>query len=315
MASNIDPTLGGSLAVGQQPSKSEMQTTLQAAKDEIEALQDGGGAFLGLDDTPTSFAANGSKVAVVNAGETAIEFRDIVGHPFPGLDTRGDEAVALVSGSSKQCQLFSTTLTAARTLTLPSSNLWTGQGYLIRRTAAGDFALNVSNLGSGGGSTFALYQNEWAVAYYEGSQWDVIQFGYLDRHIAMRDAELSQAQAAAFTLKRSSISISSGTLTLDASTSSEFEATLDANVTAIALTNVDAGVTTDLRLRLIQDGTGGRTVDFTAITVNGSGVTEKFDRGAPVMSSAANSEDSYLIRIIAGDLTTARVLVEYQGIA
>jgi len=315
MASAIDPTLGGTLAAGVQVSKTEMQTALTAAQEEITALQTAGGAFTGLSDTPSSYTTNANKVPVVNAGETALAFRDLVAHPFPGEDVTGDASATPASTSAKQVQLFSTTLTANRTIDLPTSNNWTGQSYFIKRTASGDFSLTIQNLGAGAASTFAVYENECVLVYYNGSQWDVIQFGYIDRHIAMRDSELSQAQASAFTLKANPVNSSSGTLTLDASAASEFYCTLDENITAIAITNVDAGVTTDLRLRLTQDGTGGYTVAFTGITVNASAVTEKFDRGTPVMTSTAGAEDSYLLRIIAGDLTTIRVLVEYQGIA
>ena len=87
--------------------------------------------------------------------------------------SNGDADVTLTWGADAQVQAFSTTLTALRTITLASpTGLVEGASFLIRRTAAGDFALSVGGL-------INLFPSQQCQVFYNGSAWVVQSYGPL----------------------------------------------------------------------------------------------------------------------------------------
>jgi len=88
---------------------------------------------------------------------------------------RGDASVTLTVGVDQITQRFATTLTAARTVTLSTTNATNGDKFRISRTAAGAFNLSTS----GTLNNKALAASEWVVYQFQGSNWDIIEFGSL----------------------------------------------------------------------------------------------------------------------------------------
>ena len=67
--------------------------------------------------------------------------------PMDGVSSdRGDANVTLAIASDKRVQRFATTLTANRTVTLPTTGVYNGARYRIVRTGLGAFTLNVGGL-------------------------------------------------------------------------------------------------------------------------------------------------------------------------
>ncbi len=306
MTSAIDPTLGGTLPGTGEVSTVAMQTALQSAADEITALQGAGaGRFVGLLDTPVTYATYGKQIPQVNAAEAALEFVHHVGDQDPGRDLPGDANSTLTVGGgspSKHMQEWATTLTANRTCALPTANLGTGKSYIIRRSAGGTYYLRVTNLGAGAAATFDLYQNEALYVEYDGSQWNHY-FAGTTRAIDMRDSLLNRAKIGSYTEVESAVSPSAGTVTLDCDAAQVFVVTLNGNVSTIALTNVDASAHTSFLAYFKQDNVGGRTVAWT-FTVNGVSASVKWGGGnAPTVTSTASATDKYLVSILSSSLT------------
>lgn len=86
----------------------------------------------------------------------------------------GDASVTLVSGSAKT-QRWNTTLTAARTVTLPTAEIFDGMKFRIVREAS---AGGAHDLDVGGLKTFSG-ASEWADVEYDGSAWRLTAYGAL----------------------------------------------------------------------------------------------------------------------------------------
>jgi len=86
----------------------------------------------------------------------------------------GDASVTLTSGSART-QRFNTALTAARTVTLPTTEVFDGMKFTVVREsgATGAFNLEVGALKS------LTSASEWAVVEYDGSAWRLTQYGSL----------------------------------------------------------------------------------------------------------------------------------------
>lgn len=87
---------------------------------------------------------------------------------------RGDVNVTVIPGVDAPTQQFATPLTTNRTVTLSSTNAFTGASFRVVRTAA---ATGASTLGVGGLKTLAAGQ--WAVVEYTGTAWLLTGFGAL----------------------------------------------------------------------------------------------------------------------------------------
>lgn len=87
---------------------------------------------------------------------------------------KGNADATLTPGTSEHTNLWATTLTADRTVTLATSNVQAGARFRIVRTAAGAFNLNV-----GTGPLKALAASEWCDVEYNGSAWLLTAFGSL----------------------------------------------------------------------------------------------------------------------------------------
>lgn len=87
---------------------------------------------------------------------------------------RGDANVTIIAGVDAPTQQFATPLTTNRTVTLSSTNAFTGASFKVVRTAA---ATGASTLDVGGLKTLAA--GEWAVVEYTGSAWLLTGFGAL----------------------------------------------------------------------------------------------------------------------------------------
>jgi hypothetical protein len=78
-------------------------------------------------------------------------------------------------------------------------------------------------------------------------------------------------------------SYASGTLTLDMSKADTYKITLGANVTAMSITNPTTGQ--ELKLQLLQDATGSRTVTWAS--------NVKLSGGAVTLTTTAAKTDSF----------------------
>lgn len=87
---------------------------------------------------------------------------------------RGDANVTIVPGVDAPTQQFATPLTTNRTVTLSSTNAFTGASFKVVRTAA---STGASTLSVGGLKTLA--SGEWATVEYTGSAWLLTGFGAL----------------------------------------------------------------------------------------------------------------------------------------
>lgn len=86
----------------------------------------------------------------------------------------GDAAKTLVATADEPTQVWSTTLTADRAVTLSTARATSGARFRIVRSAAGAFDLNV-----GTGPLKALAAGEWCDVEYNGSAWFLSAFGSL----------------------------------------------------------------------------------------------------------------------------------------
>ena len=97
------------------------------------------------------------------------------------ITTRGDVSVTLTS-ADYNIQFFNTTLTANRTITLPSTGVFAGMTYKITRKAgtAGAFTLTVSDPLSGQNYTIPSNTNGY-VEYYAPNtvQWVILNAGII----------------------------------------------------------------------------------------------------------------------------------------
>ena len=89
--------------------------------------------------------------------------------------TRGDADATVSSGSTPQ-QRFTTTLTADRTCSLPTSSLFNGMRYRITRPASGAFNLNVKQ---GATTVKALPASSWGEFICDGTNWFLSAYGSL----------------------------------------------------------------------------------------------------------------------------------------
>jgi hypothetical protein len=99
-----------------------------------------------------------------------------IAHPAfdQGVTTNGNESVSLYPDADTRIQIWDTTLTNNRNVTLDTTDAYEGQTFKIIRTAAGAFNLNV-----GTGPLKALAADEWCEVIYDGSAWFLSQYGAL----------------------------------------------------------------------------------------------------------------------------------------
>jgi hypothetical protein len=89
----------------------------------------------------------------------------------------GDAAATLTRGTSEKTQVWNTALTAARAVTLSTTNVKNGDTFKIIRTAS---ATGAYNLNVGTGPLKALSSaGEWCEVMYDGSAWILTQYGSL----------------------------------------------------------------------------------------------------------------------------------------
>ena len=87
---------------------------------------------------------------------------------------RGDANVTLAIGLDATIQRFATTLTANRTVTLPTSGMIRGDRFRIVRTGLGAFTLAVGALKTIPSATAAFVE-----VMYDGTNWVLIGYGTL----------------------------------------------------------------------------------------------------------------------------------------
>jgi hypothetical protein len=106
---------------------------------------------------------------VSNARENVIRLNDSVSAD------NGDADATLVWGEDETTQVWATTLTVDRTVTLSTTNAVNGARFHILRTlaATGDFDLSI---GTGPLITLPV-GNEWCDVQYDGSAWIVVAYG------------------------------------------------------------------------------------------------------------------------------------------
>jgi hypothetical protein len=131
------------------------------------------GAFKFGDVTINQAPAQGAVTAwaCVSAGTPGTHFPQGI---IPGAIEIGDAAVTLTAGTSRPYQLWTTTLTADRAVTLSATGAFRGANFKISRPAAGAFNLNV-----GSGPLKALAAGQWCEVVYDGSVWRLAAFGSL----------------------------------------------------------------------------------------------------------------------------------------
>lgn len=95
-----------------------------------------------------------------------------------GTDTRylgfiaSDADLTLTAYVSQESQIHSGTLTADRTITLSTTNVWVGARFRITRTGSGAFNLSVGGLKN-------LVAGTWCDVVYNGSVWALVAYGAL----------------------------------------------------------------------------------------------------------------------------------------
>lgn len=110
----------------------------------------------------------------VLSGSSAITFTAGLRTP-PDTATKGDAAVTLNWGADGAVQIFGTTLTADRAVTLGTpTGLPEGATFRVTRSAAGAFNLNV-----GTGPLKALAASTWCEVTYNGTAWVLTAYGAL----------------------------------------------------------------------------------------------------------------------------------------
>lgn len=115
----------------------------------------------------------------------------------------------------------------------------------------------------------------------------------LGGNLDCQDSEVQKAELKDFAVSYSAPSISSGAVTFDIENSNVFQVTLSENVTAITISNPSAtGNYCEIGIRLVQDGTGSRTVAGWPASVKWPGGS------SPTITTAANSVDWIYLRTV-----------------
>lgn len=124
-------------------------------------------------DNVASVTSGGSKF-LADANSTNVRHRDNSWNMPNALSTdRGDANVTLTTADEAE-QLFATTLTANRTVALPSAGMVRGERIRVVRTGLGAFTLDVGGLKTIPSATAAFVDVE-----YSGSAWKLIGYGTL----------------------------------------------------------------------------------------------------------------------------------------
>lgn len=103
---------------------------------------------------------------------------------FKGKRTRasmsannGDASIAVGVQTSESTQIFSTPITAVRTVTFSTAGAMNGDKFRIVRAAAATGAFNISTAGTFANK--ALAAGEWCQYEFQGSGWHIVGFGTL----------------------------------------------------------------------------------------------------------------------------------------
>jgi hypothetical protein len=139
-------------------------------------------------DNNTTIQHNGATIVTVNAGNIKLRngfpyfFRNegaiwrelLPPQPLGVTANVGDASKSIQTRVDEDTQIWSTTLTADRTVTLDTTGVYPGAKFRIARPAAGAFNLNV-----GSGPLKALPAGSWCDVEYNGSAWVLTAYGAL----------------------------------------------------------------------------------------------------------------------------------------
>jgi hypothetical protein len=184
------------------------------------------------------------------------------------------------------------TLTANVAIVVPA----TAKMYVVQNATSGAFSLSVK---TSGGVAAVVPQDEIQIVVCDGTDCALVNGdpteiaeatnslqlgGVVAANYARKDqgAPSDQVFTKAQAVARSTLSISTGNVAVDASLSNAFRLVLTSNATLLTPTNPYDGQV--IRIVVKQDGTGGRTLAY--------GSAYKFPGGtAPVLSTGANAID------------------------
>ena len=280
MASQIDPTKP---ADGLPASKADLRSNLQAAKDEIEALQSGktdlghqhvladvtdAGALAGLNQVGTGEIADAAVLAAKIAGAAVIESKIADGAITPNkIGVAAVTDIKIAGGAITNSKIA---------------------GAAVTENKIADAAVTQSKIAVGAvtGSNIAdatITQSKIAANAVGADQ---LQDGI---PINMQDQLLTRPELKDFSETSTTPAVVGGALTLDLETGNVFEVILTQNVTSLTLANPPAaGRTGSATLILRQDATGGRTLAWPS-SVRWAGGTP------PLVTPAANAIDIYAV--------------------
>lgn len=143
----------------------------------VSCVQNSGGVVL---QAGTGFVPLGNASRPLRFGES-VTFRRIYDtwyeqgkNFYSGVGANAGDADLTINAYSPRVQKFTSTLTADRAVTLPTTNVPNGLAFTIKRTGGGAFNLNV-----GTGPLKALAQNQWVIVVWNATAWEVEAFGSL----------------------------------------------------------------------------------------------------------------------------------------
>jgi hypothetical protein len=100
-------------------------------------------------------------------------WRDEAARRLPARSRSSADAGATVTAlTNAPRRLYTDTLTANRTITLSTTNARPGSWFLITRTGAGAFNLDIGGLKN-------LVQNTWCKVVFDGAAWYLAAYGTL----------------------------------------------------------------------------------------------------------------------------------------
>lgn len=271
------------------------------------AAQSGGGGgasyFLGLTDTPSSYAGHTGKVPKVKGTEDGLEFDAIVGlAPAGGASgyvlkkasaADYDFVWALDEGGSGATEFIGLNDTPAG---------YTGAGDKVVKVNSGATALEFVAQGAGGGLNADQLDGQEAAAFAAASH------NHDGEALNMQDQELTRPILKDYCEVQSTPSISSGTLDLYFTQGNVAKVTLDQNITTINISNPPpAGKSGTILIKFVQDATGGRTV------AGWPGTVSWYSGSAPVIRTDGNA--ATFVSLLTDDGGTSYIGLTVEGAA
>lgn len=249
-----------------------------------EFLQKNGGAVTGDID----MNSNNIVDAVLSGTGTKITAGEIYGVPLRGATGVSSNEIAVPGGGGRATVGGAEILAAgddivaqldtAGVITLDSATV----GVVMDQAGAYFRMLGALRVANSGGTDYGEQSHDGTDYNWAFTLTDDLVISGLTNGIIMTDLELGGAEFYDFSVKKQTVAAASS-LAINYTLGNYVEVTMGTSISTLTISNPPAGGVGSLRLKFVQDATGGRTCSFTGF---------HFPNGvAPTLSTAANAVD------------------------